>query len=398
MKIIFLTLMYSEKQLQHAFRYSKRGVQMAAHTFQSRLCRGLRAIEGASLNVVSCAPVGSFPMNYKRLVIPGEKSGNDTAVGFVDLPKVKYTLQEQLLYTRVKGMLREDEPAVLLIYSLHLPFMRVAAKLKQHFPKLKVCLIQTDAVPGVNDMEKRMTKEAHERGQKLLRLSSCCDGYVILTEYLQDALQIGNRPYTVVEGIAGEVPSVTPATLTAKNAAQRTFFYSGSLNSAFGFNVLAQAFLQLEDKLVICGAGDYLPQLLEDIRNNPKKNIEYLGYLTPEEVSKRRCTADFLINPRQPSGTYTKYSFPSKTMEYLASGVPTVMYRLEGIPAEYDAYLNYLTGTTAQEMADQLRQLCAADYTPLAEKAAAGREFVLKNKNEYVQAKKIYDLLNDLVQ
>ena len=38
------------------------------------------------------------------------------------------------------------------------------------------------------------------------------------------------------------------------------------------------------------------------------------------------------VNPRQNNEEFTKYSFPSKTMEYLASGVPVVAYKLDGIP------------------------------------------------------------------
>ena len=34
-----------------------------------------------------------------------------------------------------------------------------------------------------------------------------------------------------------------------------------------------------------------------------------------------------------------QYSFPSKTMEYLASGTPSIAYKLEGIPSEYYPFI-----------------------------------------------------------
>ena len=45
------------------------------------------------------------------------------------------------------------------------------------------------------------------------------------------------------------------------------------------------------------------------------------------------------MNPRSADAEYTKYSFPSKTIEYLATGVPVVMNRLPGIPEEYEYFV-----------------------------------------------------------
>ncbi len=394
MKIIFLSLMFSEKQLDNAFQYSKCGVQMAPHTFQQNLCRGLEAIDGVSLYKVACPPIGSFPLNYQKLLIASEHSEDITSVGFLNVPKLKYWMQEQSIVSAVKPMLSDGEPTVLLVYTLHIPFMRAAYRLKQAFPQMKVCLIQTDSVPGIDDMEKHMTKEAAARGHKLLQLSRCCDGFVILTKCLKEPLQVGDRPYTVVEGIASELPVYKTDVQTPHKI--KTFLYSGSLNTAYGIKELTEAFLLTEHKLMICGTGDYQPQLLKIINDNKRHNIEYLGFLPPEKLAAIRCSADFLINPRQPSGTYTKYSFPSKTMEYLASAVPTVMYRLEGIPDEYFPYLNFLTGTTPSAIAKELRQLCDTDYQLLANKAQQGRAFVMENKNELVQAKRVHSLLKEL--
>ena len=96
-----------------------------------------------------------------------------------------------------------------------------------------------------------------------------------------------------------------------------------------------------------------------------------------------------------PTGTYTKYSFPSKTMEYLLSGIPTVMYKLEGIPDEYNAFLNYFPSENTNEVADYINELINQEYLILLDKANRGKEFVLKEKNAIVQAQKILDLMNN---
>ena len=62
--------------------------------------------------------------------------------------------------------------------------------------------------------------------------------------------------------------------------------------------------------------------------------IEFLGMLPRTDVLELQSKATILVNPRQPVGDFTKYSFPSKTIEYMASGTPLLMYKLPGIPEE----------------------------------------------------------------
>ena len=49
--------------------------------------------------------------------------------------------------------------------------------------------------------------------------------------------------------------------------------------------------------------------------------------------------ATILVNPRTSEGEFTKYSFPSKTMEYLLAGKSVVINRIPGIPEEYFNYV-----------------------------------------------------------
>ena len=99
------------------------------------------------------------------------------------------------------------------------------------------------------------------------------------------------------------------------------------------------------------------------------------------------------MNPRSNEGEYTKYSFPSKTMDYLASGIPVVMYKLDGIPEEYDPYLYYIKGNSSEDIKNALVSILEKSWEERVEIGAAGREFVLNNKNAKHQAKKILDMM-----
>ena len=104
-------------------------------------------------------------------------------------------------------------------------------------------------------------------------------------------------------------------------------------------------------------------------------------------------SATVLVNPRKNVGEYTKYSFPSKIMEYLSSGVPAVAYKLDGIPSEYDGYINYVLGDGAEEFAKVLTNVCECKDGTYSSRAINARDYVLSNKCAAVQAEKILKML-----
>ena len=53
------------------------------------------------------------------------------------------------------------------------------------------------------------------------------------------------------------------------------------------------------------------------------------------EVLKAQSESEILVNPRNDNNEFTKYSFPSKVIEYLGSDTPMIGYILPGMPKEY---------------------------------------------------------------
>ena len=120
--------------------------------------------------------------------------------------------------------------------------------------------------------------------------------------------------------------------------------------------------------------------------------IQYLGTVSNEVAKKLQREAFVLVNPRSNKEEYTKYSFPSKKMEYMATGRPVLMYKLKGIPYEYDDYIYYF----GNDMRKSIEQLAIADPEELAAKGRKARDFVVLNKTSIKQAEKIINLLNYL--
>ena len=112
------------------------------------------------------------------------------------------------------------------------------------------------------------------------------------------------------------------------------------------------------------------------------------------EILKLQRQATVLINPRQNEGEYTKYSFPSKTIEYLASGTPLVAYKLDGIPDEYDEYLYYVENNSVEALKSKLVEVCEQTDEERREFGERASKFVLENKNPQKQAERIIKFIN----
>lgn len=103
--------------------------------------------------------------------------------------------------------------------------------------------------------------------------------------------------------------------------------------------------------------------------------------------------ATVLVNPRQNNEEFTKYSFPSKTMEYLSSGIPVVAYKLDGIPDEYDQYIQYVADDSIESLKMKLVEVCEMTREERQELGNIGRNFVLTRKNSTIQVRKICEMI-----
>ena len=100
-----------------------------------------------------------------------------------------------------------------------------------------------------------------------------------------------------------------------------------------------------------------------------------------------------LINPRTNNEEYTKYSFPSKNLEYLLSGRPTVAYMLDGMPEEYKNYFIIPEDDSADSLAKTISNILIMSDEEQEIIGKKARDFVLNNKNYIIQSKKIIDLI-----
>lgn len=246
----------------------------------------------------------------------------------------------------------------------------------------------------VTDLPDLMITGVDQRHVKMVNaVIDNCTGYVFLTEAMNEKLNQSNKPYVVIEGLCDEVMSRVEKKKT-EDRTVRKCIYAGLLDARYGVKMMVEGFLRadlLNVELDIYGDGPYAEELTRITKEN--HNIIYHGTVMNDVVIQEELDADLLINPRPTHEEFTKYSFPSKNMEYMATGTPVLTTSLPGMPEEYKKYVYLLVDETVDGVSKALK-----DYFDHAREETKmlgfeARNFVLKNKNNNVQAHKIIELL-----
>lgn len=213
------------------------------------------------------------------------------------------------------------------------------------------------------------------------------DRYVLFAEPMAEELRCQNKPHIVVEGIAPELFG------TPDGSKKNIVMYAGGLAKDNNIRLLVEACARIDEieELRICGVGPEQDWLEEQAQRYPW--LKYYGMRDNDEVRRLECESKVLVNLRSPGAVLTNYSFPSKILEYMASGTAAISTRLGGIPSQY---FDYLIPTEAQEdaLTYALRRVFSMESSEYIARVRAGQSFIQNEKNADIQAKKILDLVD----
>jgi len=164
-----------------------------------------------------------------------------------------------------------------------------------------------------------------------------------------------------------------------------------------GILELVEAFKQIQNqksRLLICGAGETESYIQTESEKDDR--IIFMGELSREKILNLQKNATLLVNPRANNEEFTKYSFPSKIMEYLSSGTPTLAYKLDGIPDEYYDYM-YTISTESDGLKNSLDEVLSYTKEELQEKGNQAQRFVKNQKNAFEQVKKMIKMFDGMI-
>lgn len=392
---IFLGSVYPKELLEELIN-RKEYVDFPGQTFQQSLLKGL--LDQINFLRIVTSPVIRSERNKvidlcdrREFSYIGSEKKEDIYVGTSVIPGVQMISEFVRVFLCLRRLFKSSPNNLLIIYALHSPFLLAAVLLRKRISCS--CVI----VPDLPEYMSRRTNAIKLFGKWIDRkvINFCIkrlDSYVLLSPYMRERLPIANKPWTLMEGIYNE--EIVNKECGSASVKEKIILYTGNLSSQTGITDLLAAFRQIESpnyRLWIRGNGVTKDDVLK--AQEVDTRIKYFEPMPIEELRKLQRQATVLINPVRPSNEFTKYFFPSKTMEYLASGTPTIMYKLPCLPEDYYSHLFFVEKETIESLKEKIIEVCEKPQQELNEFGAKASEFIKTKKNAYIQAQKVVDMI-----
>ena len=399
LKILYCSTLCSGKMLEYLFSTSLKKPLLSIQKFHRLFVEGL-VINASDVTILSSVPISR--KNHRKIWWFGnterQKNLKYIYLPFINFPFIRQFFIAVLSFIRtLLWCLNSERGKSIIICDVLNVSISMASLVAAKICRFKTCAIVTD-VPGLIS-QKRRSADINSMENISMRFNSkfihSYDFYIILTEQMNEVINIYNKPYIVMEGLVDYKMAETE-NLLSKKSEVRILIYSGGIYEKYGIKNLIEAFIKLEGqdlRLHLYGSGEMETDMPYYINLDPR--IEYYGVVPNEVVVKKQIEATLLINPRPSNQEFTRYSFPSKNMEYMVSGTPILTTHLPGMPGEYLDYVYVFKDETVNGMHSELKSLLSRSGSELHDFGCKAKQFVLDKKNNIVQAQRLIKMLNE---
>lgn len=395
-KMVWIGPLPSKNKTSEIIRKGYR--QLAATLSQQYFIDGIEKYLGRSIDIISAIRPPAYP-EYTDLIIKKNTSSHsetskDTNVGFINIKYLNHFFRQSALIKAAREWTKENSESNvdIIVYGMCSPFMKAAIEIKKIIPTAKITLIVPD-LPLNMDMSSSLQRFLKRIDWiNIKRFMRSVDNYVLFTKQMAQYLGLMEDKWIVIEGLIDEKKAYEDKTVVKYPS--RVCVYAGTLKKIYKIDEFTKAFISANIKdteLHIYGNGDFRSELVDIC--NKHSNVKYMGVIPSNEVFERMKKATILVNPRPTKDEYTKYSCPSKTFEYLASGTPLLTTKLAGIPDEYFEHVFSFEDESRVGMKNKLIEIFALSDDELDSKGKAAQNFIRIQKNNEVQAKKVIDFI-----
>lgn len=359
-------------------------MSVARQKFEINLIKGLHQCLDKNIDFISYVPVN------QTISLPEFSKIGEAKINHIPIEKgnIKSMLSASKKFRNYLLGFEKDKLKDLhiVMYAVNPIFLLPIFSLKHKY-KFKITTICSE-IPSF----RRYNQSLASQIKKLVAIffNKKFDNYVFFSEKMSEIIEIQNKPSMVLEGIA---PPIFCEPLKEK---KNIVMYAGSLASDNNISLLVDCCKEIKelDELWICGnARPETEKVIQAQEEDPR--IRYLGRLDNAEVQKLETQAKLLVNIRSPKEKLTRYSFPSKILEYIASGSMVLSTKLAGIPEEYFDYMLCVEQDEKEEIIEKIRYCFSMDDAEYVDFCKKGQQFISEEKNYLQQSKKLIDFLTE---
>lgn len=393
-KVIYICNSCSDRKYKEVYKAKK--PSLAAQKYHKLMIEGLNS----NVDVIVLSSLAITRDLNKKLIFFKDKEKIDNTeyiyLPFINIPILRHLCLIIFSIFNIIKIYKKDKNVVIISDILNIS-MAFSAIVVSKLTNLKTVGIVTD-VPGFlsNNSKKIINKIINKINWLILKQFSA---YLFLTEQMNELINKNKKPYIVIEGQV-DLKMQNIKNLLRNKSSKKICLYAGSLKKVYGIKILVEGFVKANvsnSELHIYGDGDFKDELQKLVKKN--QNLKYLGVVDNETIVKEQLKATLLVNPRPTKEEYTKYSFPSKNMEYMVSGTSVLTTKLPGMPKSYENYVYLIEEESPEGICKNLQDILSKSSDELHEKGLQTREYVLKNKNNIVQAEHLLNMIkNNLVR
>ncbi|MEG0408262.1 MAG: glycosyltransferase [Bacilli bacterium] len=400
MQILYISTVLKKETFDELLSIQKKqkntyGMPVASNKFHNLIIDGLN---NNSNNVTAITGRAISSDTHDKLFWSSyhEKQGNIDFkyLTIINVPIIKQLyVGVQYFFNTLNWLAKNKKLDKIIIYDASyvssIPFVIFATK----FFRCKKIGVFADIYSYMADTS-TFNRKSRKLDKILKRMMRWCynntDKYIFLSEQMNALININKKPYFVMEGIADK--NLSEFNSKPIKSSKYIVMYAGALKEEYGLKTLIDGFMEYENinvELDIYGDGNIIDYILE--KSKIDKRIKYCGILNNDEIIKKEMKATLLINPRPTNSEFTKYSFPSKIIEYMTSGTPILTTRLPTIPKEYEKYLYFIEDNGKDALKKALTSILKKDKIELYNYGKKARKFILKNKNQDIQSENIIE-------
>ena len=388
---VFIGQVVPQELLNENFEELNKTVDIAGNTFYTALLEGL-AEHGCSVSAVS---------RIKTKIQKGKKNYHG-----VDYQFMPYIKQNKIRFlslafggfaqiVKFKARERKKSTNGYAVFNILRISSSIGAILACKLLRIPSIGVVTD-VPGYRIKQNKNSMIGILSDQMGKILLNRFDMYVLLSEAMQDVLRLDKKPYTIIEGIY-DSSKIAMACHNESKISDNKFkiVYAGSLHYQYGIMNLVEAVQRLsylDMELNIYGSGEAAKEISKIAQKD--KRIIFGGLIPRNQLLVCEKEASLLVNPRPVEDEYVKYSFPSKNMEYMASGTPVLLTNIPSLPSAYKRYVILAETNEVSVLSDKIEEVYKNQekYTELG---LCAQKYINDQKNKKKQSLKVIEMVEN---
>lgn len=376
MNILLFTSAMKDSDFAEYQNSAKTKINPSNQNFYSKLIRALSLKN--SVSVVSHRPLTKSTFSKKVLEKASFFDKNTKFYYTFEMANYVYKLlQEKKSILNTAKLAIEDFKSndfIIIVDPLRLNLVRAAKKIAKKY-NVKIIGMLTDNPLNLSSGNELVHKY-------LIKEASSFDGYLSLTHGLVNVFNY-DVPSYVFEGLVAEEEE------ERKDPIFNYFYFGGSLYEKYGVKTLVDAFHEsnIHNKLVIAGNGP-LQKYIEELAEQDYR-ILYISQISKGKAFSYMRNSIANINPRPLDKKLDSESVPSKLLEYLSIGIPTISTKYDKFYGAFKDDVTWIEGNDKESLKATLESFDLTKEEEYMKKAVTARRKIFEFYGLDVQAESI---------